>query len=1125
MTTDAGGSVELNGFVTTSGAQTFNDATVLAANIALTTTNSNVRFGSTLNSAEALVATPATLSITAGTGDVSFAGIVGGAAYTGSDAGALGAVALVSAKDVTIGAAFKAASLTQSAGTGLTTIDGATSLTGALTFTGAGLTINAAVTADGAVTVANSGIFTTIAAGTISSVGAFSQSGTGANSLGGNVSVTGTGNADVTVNSTGLTKFGNSVDAASLTTNAGGSVELNGDVTTSGAQTYNEDVVLTSNVTLSGASISIQGDVDSDTTARSLAIFATDFALSGGFGANQRLLDLAIDAANGISLSGAITTDGTQTYNGNVTLTGNTSLIGTDITLNQTVKSGNSASALTVTGSGTTTFAGTVGAGTGSALASLTVDGSGTTLLTGGSVTTTGAQNFGNALTLGENAVLTTAGGAVSFAEVIDSATSSAARNLTVDAGSGAVTFTKALGATEALADVTDAVLGNGDVTDTVTGVTTLNVSGASSIGASLIDTASSQTYTGAITLTRNAELKGVGLELLGAVDGAQALILTDSGTTKISGAVGVGTELASLEVKGDGTVKLAGGTVKTSGTQTYSKAVALLVDTTLEGSTVSTGSTLTGLGDSGNYSLTVTGDAAFGDGTDADSFTDLTSLSVSGNATLNLAAITTSGTQTYSGDVSLAQAVSLTTTSDANVSINGTLNGGFDFTATTGTGNVRLTGAVGGSTRLGTLHLANGGLTIFGSSVTAASLTTDTNGSMVLGGDVTTTTSQTYNDAVFLIGNVTLTGTNIALNHTVDSDGTARRLTVTDSGTTTFGRTVGADSVLASLTVNGGGTTLLNGGSVSTTDGQTFVNALTLGADTNLTTTSGGVFIFTTVNSAEVLSGQSTPASLSITAGQDGIRFLKAVGQEIYTGANGAQTGALGAVTLNSSGLTVIGRFNAASVVTDATGSVELSGGVTTTGIQTYNEAVVFTGDRVLTGTDIAFNDTLKSLGTVAGALTVTGSGTTTFAGTVGAGTGSALASLTVNGSGTTLLSGGSVTTTGAQNFGNALTLGANAVLTTAGGAVSFAEVVDTAASSAARNLTVDAGSGAVTFTKALGATEALADVTVLSCSGMSRRRAALRPMVTLLRSRATWSLRARRSASSMLSQVKRMP
>ena len=101
-----------------------------------------------------------------------------------------------------------------------------------------------------------------------------------------------------------------------------------------------------------------------------------------------------------------------------------------------------------------------------------------------------------------------------------------------------------------------------------------------------------------------------------------------------------MGTALISLEVKAGVAVKLAGGTIKTSGTQTYSKAVELLANTTLEGSTVSTGSTLTGLNGLTNYGLTVTGNAAFGDGTDADALTGLTTLSVSGNAALNKAAL-----------------------------------------------------------------------------------------------------------------------------------------------------------------------------------------------------------------------------------------------------------------------------------------------------------------------------------------------------------------------------------------------------------------------------------------------------------------------------------------------------
>ncbi|WP_221204326.1 beta strand repeat-containing protein, partial [Sphingorhabdus rigui] len=423
--------------------------------------------------------------------------------------------------------------------------------------------------------------------------------------------------------------------------------------------------------------------------------------------------------------------------------------------------------AVIVNSTALTKFGGSVSA------ASVTTNAGGSVELFGNVTTTGGAQTYNDAVTLKNDMVVT--GSTVSFLDA-------------VTGGGKALTITG------------NAVLGNGGVADTVAGVATLSVSGTSSVGASLIDTLSSQTFTGAITLTADAELKGVGLKLLGAVNGAKALILTDSGTTEISGAIGAGTALTSLEVKGGGIVKLAGITIKTSGTQTYSKAVELLANTTLEGSTVSTGSTLTGLNGSTNYGLTVTGNAAFGDGTDADALTGLTTLSVSGNAALNLGAITTSGTQTYSGNVSLAKTVSLTTTNN-NIGITGTLNGGFNFTATVGTANVTLTGAVGGSTPLGAVLLSSSGVMTFGSSVAATSLTTNTNGTVYLGGNVTTTTSQTYNDAIVLTNDVVLTGTDITLAQTVNSDatGTKRALTVTGSGVTTFSGIVGGTVALAS--------------------------------------------------------------------------------------------------------------------------------------------------------------------------------------------------------------------------------------------------------------------------------------------------------------------------------------
>ncbi|MBV5279821.1 MAG: hypothetical protein J0651_00645, partial [Actinobacteria bacterium] len=63
-----------------------------------------------------------------------------------------------------------------------------------------------------------------------------------------------------------------------------------------------------------------------------------------------------------------------------------------------------------------------------------------------------------------------------------------------------------------------------------------------------------------------------------------------------------------------------------------------------------------------GSYSLTITGAAVFGDAT-GDTLTGISTLSVSSATTIYTNAITTSGSQTYSGDVTLGNSTTLTTT------------------------------------------------------------------------------------------------------------------------------------------------------------------------------------------------------------------------------------------------------------------------------------------------------------------------------------------------------------------------------------------------------------------------------------------------------------------------------
>ena len=79
-----------------------------------------------------------------------------------------------------------------------------------------------------------------------------------------------------------------------------------------------------------------------------------------------------------------------------------------------------------------------------------------------------------------------------------------------------------------------------------------------------------------------------------------------------------------------------------------------------------------------GTNSLTITGNAVFGDGT-ADTVTGVNVLSVSGNTTIHTNTVTTTGTQTYgdnaaSDTITLGNSTTLTTT-NAQITINGIVN------------------------------------------------------------------------------------------------------------------------------------------------------------------------------------------------------------------------------------------------------------------------------------------------------------------------------------------------------------------------------------------------------------------------------------------------------------------
>jgi hypothetical protein len=67
-------------------------------------------------------------------------------------------------------------------------------------------------------------------------------------------------------NSSGTTQLNSTVNATTLTTDAGGETRLNGDVTTSGVQNYQDNLWLDNSITLTSnnAAINFAGTVDSE---------------------------------------------------------------------------------------------------------------------------------------------------------------------------------------------------------------------------------------------------------------------------------------------------------------------------------------------------------------------------------------------------------------------------------------------------------------------------------------------------------------------------------------------------------------------------------------------------------------------------------------------------------------------------------------------------------------------------------------------------------------------------------------------------------------------------------------------------------------------------------------------
>ena len=316
-----------------------------------------------------------------------------------------------------------------------------------------------------------------------------------------------------------------------ITGTGGIKLGANTTATTGHSTIFNNPVTLTANsIVTDGYEVIFESTVDA---ASGLTVNSPTTTFDGNVGFTTPLASLATSGSGNVVFAGSLSvvnTSGAQTFSQPAVVTATpvtfTSSAGT-ITFGSTL---DGASNLTLSSNTGTVLDGVVGGNTN--LTSLTLEGGATDTIDTTAITTTGAQIYNDALTLSAaNTTLDTTNSAVTFDSTVDGANA-----LVVNAGSGIVTF--------------DNKVGNG------TALTSLTVTGPTSIDTTNIITSGAQTYNSAITLGANATLNsssGNGaITFDSTIDGADTLTVNaGTGIVTFDNKVGNGTALSSLTVMG----------------------------------------------------------------------------------------------------------------------------------------------------------------------------------------------------------------------------------------------------------------------------------------------------------------------------------------------------------------------------------------------------------------------------------------------------------------------------------------------------------------------------------------------------------------------------------------------
>ena len=351
--------------------------------------------------------------------------------------------------------------------------------------------------------------------------------------------------------------------------------------------------------------------------------------------------------------------------------------------------------------------------------------------------------------------------------------------------------------------------------------------------------------------------------------------------------------------------------------------------------------------------------------------------------------------------------------------------------------------------------------------------------------------------------------GNGVTFNSRLDG---GQDLTITVGGSTDFSGSVGGTTPLTSVTVNGAGQVNVNGGGIATSGAQAFTGQVNLGANAIFTGTSGtftggivgGGFdlgLRFSVDNAIPGAGLTGVRNLTAGNGEGGLTIIdgdinttgvQTYNDDVRIDANTTLTAAGSGVTFNGAveadmaannrtvaimGNAVIGNSDGDAVgANQSLGSLTVSGttiidssaatGITTSGNQTYNDAVIFGQDTTLTGGTVTFNADGDSQTGENNALTITGNlAIGNGDGMDALGGSDAFSSLTVTG--TTVFNRGNqssptVITTGGQTYTDAASVSNDTVLRSTGsGTIRFMSTLDATAS--ARNMTTETDGSAI--------------------------------------------------------------